>query len=256
MFADIASGDPHAKLPPAIPVWSRALGSWNVSISRRPFQSAELEHHYDRTADVWQTKVERLGFIDAYHELIASALRDRQLSDSDLPLQVMDAGVGTGAMSQALSNLVSCDVDLLGVDISTEMLDRARQTVRKPNVNMQTLKADLGALPLEDDTFDLILMAHVVEHLADPVPVLAELRRVLKPGGMMISCITRRSGFGSYIQLIWRTHQVEAPTALSWMQQAGFTSAHMLPLARRTGAQKCSLGYVARKEPRLLPETG
>jgi demethylmenaquinone methyltransferase/2-methoxy-6-polyprenyl-1,4-benzoquinol methylase len=256
MFGDVASGKPHPKPSPAIPVWSRALGSWNVSISRRPFEPAELEHHYDRTADVWQSKVERLGFVDAYHQLIAFALRDRQLSDNGMPLQVMDAGVGTGAMSQAFSNLVSCDVDLLGVDISQQMLKRARRTVHKPNVSMQTLKADLGALPLEDNTFDLILMAHVVEHLADPVPVLAELRRVLKPGGMMICCITRRSRFGRYIQLVWRTHQVDAPIALSWMQRAGFTSSRMVPLDKRTGTRARSLGYVAKKELRLSAQIG
>ncbi|MEM8539357.1 MAG: methyltransferase domain-containing protein [Pseudomonadota bacterium] len=230
-----------------IPVWSHALGSWNFSVSRRPFQSSELELHYDKAADVWQSKIEKLGFVDAYHKLIASALQHVNLGDNGSPLQVLDAGIGTGAMSVALSNLVSCDVDLLGVDLSKKMLDRAKQSIRKPQINLQTLQADLSELPLEDNSFDVVLMAHVVEHLAAPAAVLNELRRVLKPGGVMIACITRRSTFGRYIQYIWRTHQVDSNMALGWMEKSGFTDPRILPLDKRSGTRRRSIGYLARK---------
>lgn len=247
MPASIVAHDRNAQINATIPVWSSAIGSWNFSVSRNPFQTSELEGHYDKSADSWQSKIEKLGFVDAYHKLITTALQQSDICDNSLPLQVLDAGIGTGAMSAAFSNLVSCDVDLLGVDLSSKMLGQARNKIRKPNINMHTLKADLSELPISDDTFDVILMAHVVEHLADPIPVLSELNRVLKPGGIMIACITRRSPFGRYIQLVWRTHQVESETAQSWMSAAGFEALRILPLDKKSGTRRRSIGYLARK---------
>jgi SAM-dependent methyltransferase len=46
--------------------------------------------------------------------------------------------------------------------------------------------ADLRDLPLEDRTFDLVLCTEVLEHLPDPRPAMAEMRRVLRPGGRLI----------------------------------------------------------------------
>src|SRR4051794_31596670 len=42
---------------------------------------------------------------------------------------------------------------------------------------------DLARIPVEDERFDLVLLTQVLEHLPEPATVLAELRRVLKPGG-------------------------------------------------------------------------
>jgi SAM-dependent methyltransferase len=49
-----------------------------------------------------------------------------------------------------------------------------------------TYVCDLGAIPVEDGRFDRVILNQVLEHLPEPGSVLAELRRVLKPGGRMI----------------------------------------------------------------------
>ena len=74
-----------------------------------------------------------------------------------------------------------------------------------------------------------MLVAHVVEHLADPNQALRELYHVLKPGGILICAITRRSAFGAYIQLVWRTHQVDIPAARHWLHGCGLCTVRAVP---------------------------
>jgi len=57
-----------------IPVWAGSFGSWNFSIGRRPFAASELEGHYDKASDSWQTTVSRLGFESAYAGLAEKAM--------------------------------------------------------------------------------------------------------------------------------------------------------------------------------------
>ena len=105
----------------------------------------------------------------------------------------------------------------------------------------------MTALPYADDTFDVVLMAHVLEHIGDPQAALAELYRVLKPGGIIITSITRRSSAGAYIQFVWRTHQVSICCALEWLRGGGFEAARAVPFKRDTLARRFSVGYVGRK---------
>ncbi len=46
---------------------------------------------------------------------------------------------------------------------------------------------DLAAIPVEDDRYDVVLLSQVLEHLPEPIAVLTELRRVLKPGGRIFA---------------------------------------------------------------------
>ena len=66
--------------------------------------------------------------------------------------------------------------------------------------------ADMRTFPYGDGAFDLVMTAHMLEHLADLRAVLNEMARVSKPGGLLIACITRRSALGVRLHLMSRTH--------------------------------------------------
>ena len=96
----------------------------------------------------------------------------------------------------------------------------------------------------------LVMMAHVLEHLVDPGAALNEMVRVLKPGGLLITCLTRRSPLGMLVHLKWRTHRVTPAQAESWLTESGLDSARCLSFDDRVFCRQLSVACVGRK-PRL-----
>lgn len=71
--------------------------------------------------------------------------------------------------------------------------DATAQTT-PPGVEFRQCNLDQPPLPFEDDSFDLVIFSHVIEHLANPVAALGELVRVLKPGGsLFVECPSEKS---------------------------------------------------------------
>lgn len=231
----------------AIPVLSGWLGSWKISLARRPYAPDELTEHYDRQAKSWRGTVQNLGFDAAYEHLLGTVLRQERYAQQATRLRVLDAGIGTGAMSAALCRVVQRPVELNGIDISSAMLREATSTLKGHDVDLRLQQANLEMLPFEDDSFDIVLVAHVLEHLADPQKAIVEIHRVLKPGGLVVTCITRKSPAGAWIQWKWRTHRVAMRSALRWLRDGGFRSVEAMELDEGLAAQRLSVGYVGRK---------
>lgn len=93
---------------------------------------------------------------------------------------VLDAGAGTGAASSALT---AQHAQALALDLSADML--AWNAAARP----PSAVADIRALPLADDSVDDTVAAFVLNHLTDPVPALAELSRVTRPGGAVLAAV-------------------------------------------------------------------
>lgn len=94
--------------------------------------------------------------------------------------RALDAGTGAGALALALAPLVR---EVVAVDLVLELLAEARS--RAP-ANVELVEADITALPYELGSFDLVCTARVLHHVPRPELVLAELDRVLRPGGTML----------------------------------------------------------------------
>lgn len=230
-----------------IPMYARFFGSWHIAIGRRAFRTQDLEGHYDKLSGVWQTKIDRFGFESAYAELISRVLCHWRYRVTARRPDVLDAGIGTGSMTAAFAQVLGRPCRLVGVDVSADMLREARSRFAQEPVLPELLQADLAALPFPDASFDVVLIAHVLEHMSQPDRAVAELHRVLKPGGVVIACITRRSWMGAYVQMIWRTHQVDVSLARRWLNRAGFGAVRPVPLAKSRAARRWSIGYVAQK---------
>lgn len=244
MPSDITYATPGSAL---LPVFSFAFGSWKLSLDRSPFEQKELATHYDKQSSHWHRAINRYGFEEAYHRLMGKILRQHRYDQDTTNLRVLDAGIGTGAMTSALRRLTGTRFQLDGIDISSAMLGQAAKRLKRQDVDFTLTQADLTVLPYADNTFDLVLAAHVLEHLPDPNRAIDELFRVLKPGGVLICCMTRRSWMGAYIQLVWRTHQVAQSTAKGWLRRAGLHCVRAIPLD--AAPRRFSIGYVGCKPP-------
>lgn len=95
------------------------------------------------------------------------------------PGRALDAACGTGRHAFALEQLGHT---VVGVDASETMLARAREK----SLTLELRRGDLTALPLEDASVDLAVCALALTHLPDLGPPLAELARVVRPGGRVI----------------------------------------------------------------------
>jgi len=236
-----------------IPVFARWFGSWQVTVRRQALDTGELRRRYDRAAPEWQHKLDRLGVPDAYDGVLRSALANhgRPLHAQS---RVLDCGIGSGGLSAALARVTGGPLVLHGVDMSPAMLVQAEEILRATEIEAHLRSADAHALPYPDDHFDLVMSAHMVEHCPRPQRVLAELARVLRPGGLLVLCVTRASLLGMMIHLSWRTHAVTPSRAMSWLAQSGFEQVR--PLAYGTGAlcPQLSLAFMAIR-PKNTPPT-
>ena len=98
--------------------------------------------------------------------------------------RILDAGCGSGPVMAALRDRGAI---VTGFDKSAGMLELARLRL---GVDADLQVADLGRpLPFPDDTFDDVIASLVLHYLEDWGPALAELRRVLKPGGRLLASV-------------------------------------------------------------------
>ena len=94
--------------------------------------------------------------------------------------RVLDAGCGTAYGSVLLADAGA--VEVIGVDLASEVLDSARPDMP---VTVALEEGDVTTLPYEDGRFDFVVCFEVIEHLDDPGRALDEFRRVLSPDGVL-----------------------------------------------------------------------
>ena len=230
-----------------IPVFARWFGSWRISLQRRALSARQLIRNYDHAAPGWNRKLERLGFPDAYETLLRDVLPDDTARATGARARVLDCGVGTGALSCALARAMPGPIDLDAIDISPRMLNQASHNLRENNIAVSLRCGDVRALPYDDGAFDIVMTAHVLEHLTDPGDALHEMMRVLKPGGLLIACLTRRSAFGAYVHLKWRTHRVTPGQAERWLREIGLENARCRSFGQGAICNRLSVACIGRK---------
>jgi phosphatidylethanolamine/phosphatidyl-N-methylethanolamine N-methyltransferase len=97
--------------------------------------------------------------------------------------RVLDIGVGTGLALPSYPD----HARVVGIDLSEGMLRRARRRVEEQNMNwVQLALGNALELPFPDNTFDSVLLSHVVTVVSDPVKLIEETRRVTKTGGQIV----------------------------------------------------------------------
>ena len=131
---------------------------------------------YDSFAEAYAASNET-SLINAYYERPAMLA----LAGDVAGRRILDAGCGAGPLLAALRDRGAV---VTGFDKAPGMLDLAR---RRLGDDADLRVAELGSpLPYSDDTFDDVTASLVLHYLEDWGPALAELRRVLKPGGRLI----------------------------------------------------------------------
>lgn len=103
------------------------------------------------------------------------------------PERILDVATGTAGVAIALAR--ATDAHIVGVDITESMLERGRERVRDAGLDsrIRLEMARAEELPFPDGSFDAVSFTYLLRYVADPAATLAELARVLRPGGGMAS---------------------------------------------------------------------
>ncbi|WP_267640012.1 methyltransferase domain-containing protein [Haloarchaeobius amylolyticus] len=138
---------------------------------------------------------------EAIYRTPAAAARRKRVRDLlalDPGERVCAIGCGPGFEPLELGRAVGATGQVLGIDRSDAMLSlAARRCDGQPQVTLS--KADARSLPVPDGAVDAATAVQVYEYLDDPADALAELARVLRPGGRAVVCDT------DFDSLVWRS---------------------------------------------------
>jgi phosphatidylethanolamine/phosphatidyl-N-methylethanolamine N-methyltransferase len=134
-----------------------------------------VERVYEKLANVYD-----LVFGPTLHpgRLVAREQMGIQAND-----RILEVGVGTGINT----SLYPRNCHVTGIDLSTSMLEKARERVAREGIrNVRLLEMDAARLTFADNSFDIVYAPYLVSVVPDPVQVVREMRRVCRPGGKII----------------------------------------------------------------------
>ena len=126
---------------------------------------------FDRIADRYDETRGGLPRGRAVADVLGRHLADRG--------RVLEVGVGTGVVATALADHAQ---SVVGVDLSPAMLTRAHE-----RLGSVVALADATVLPIADTSVDSVVAVWVLHLVGDPAVVVAEARRVLRPGGHFVA---------------------------------------------------------------------
>lgn len=98
--------------------------------------------------------------------------------------RILDVATGVGSFILKLIKAFKEYDEAVGIDLKEEHLEQAREHVREDRVRFEQM--DGAQMTYDDDSFDTVAMCAGIHHLSEIEPVLLEMKRVLKPGGLLI----------------------------------------------------------------------
>lgn len=145
---------------------------------------------------------------------------------------ILDIGSGAGQIARHLLKYADADASITCIDLSLKMLRRARNRL-KSDVPRH-VAADLSRLPFADGSFDAATCGYVLEYVPDARTGLAEISRVLRPGGRLLLLATEDSFSGACTSRVWRCRTYNRQElrrtcnelGLIWKQDLWFTRMH------------------------------
>lgn len=133
---------------------------------------SSVAHGYDRANDAMTFGMARMW---RRHLVHWSGVRTGEA--------VLDCATGTGDLAFEFKKAVGPEGRVVGSDFCEEMLVEARAKALKFHAAIEFIQGDAHQLPFADHSFDVASIAYGIRNVADPLKVLKEMARVVKPGG-------------------------------------------------------------------------
>jgi SAM-dependent methyltransferase len=164
--------------------WLFPLGAVGGALLYREWRRGTLR----RTADSWRSSsMPSAGTYDAMASAVMRPLYDsvaREIVAARPEGRLLDVGCGPGWLERSLSQAAP-NVQIVGVDVDPGMIDHAEAHAVEWGVEdrVRFQVGDVGDLPFGEGEFDTVVSTMSMHHWPDPAAGLAEIHRVLRPGG-------------------------------------------------------------------------
>ena len=189
---------------------------------------------------------------DSFSRQAASYARSMLATDENLPAMIelamlggdelmLDLAAGTGMVSLVFASRVG---RVVAVDLTPAMLAQAAERRAREGIgNVDLVLADVTSLPFADGTFELATCRIAIHHFLEPAPILAELRRVLRPGGRAVICDTLSSEDPAQAELHNRIERIRDPAHVRMLAESELralleTSGFSIEAVRRTSKRR------------------
>ncbi len=143
--------------------------------------------------------------------------------------RVLDLGCGPGVSTFALGERLGGDAEIVGIDLASQMIKRARKHHQRQFSQLRNLRfevADATELPFADHAFDVAVGHSFLYLVPDRVAVLHEVRRVLAPGGVLVLMEPNRDG--SLLKAARRSFDHPEADRLAASERVRFTTSMVL----------------------------
>jgi len=177
-----------------------------------PSQSSD-ESYKESTRTAWNATAEKylklLRHLEPYGFDLLARLSPK------IRESALDVATGPGEPAMSIARMVGPDGRVVGIDLSEEMLEKAQDKVVELSLGNVTLKTmDATTMDFGQGEFDSAVATYTISAVPDPVGVLREMKRVVKPGGSIVVL----NHFRSERRAVGRLEDLVAPicTRLGW----------------------------------------
>jgi ubiquinone/menaquinone biosynthesis C-methylase UbiE len=212
----------------------------------KAYQSVDARREFDSWSRRYDWDPLQFLFFRPAHRMVLEML---DATDE----RVLDVGCGTGVLEARIHERFP-ETQVWGLDLSEGMLSHAKKRCRAAGERIHLVRGDSERLPFADNAFDVVTCCHSFHHYPNAKGVLAEMHRVLRPGGRLLIVDGDRDGLWGRLIFDGLVVWVEGPVR-HWSragvrdlyEEAGFNQIHH---RRRGGPLPFLLTAGRAKKPR------
>ncbi len=189
------------------------------------YDKQQATHEFTRWSESYDRCILQWLLFGPSHRAILGRIKARF---GDRPLKVLDVGCGTGLFAARIRESLP-GAKVWGVDLVAGMLTKGAERWKRLAGNVTPVQGDSERLPFSNGSFDVVTCANSFHHYPHQDRAIAEMRRVLRPGGSLIPVAGDRDALHGWFiydvcvaSVEGAVHHASRARVRSLMEQAGF----------------------------------